>query len=280
MTSAVQLPEQPKRVPWVTALGALSQRWEDYKKTPVDMTISPVDDMLGKGGVSHYRQVGTSALEVISQAMLLGRKTTFPKILDLPCGGGRVTRHLVKFFPESEIYVCDAEKPKEDFVASHFNLPRYETPIDFAGEPSQRVDLIFVGSLFTHLNQDLFKAAMLYLISALEPGGLLIATLHGRDRANVFVRRQREQAATRQGLPAPRAELLKNIEKHFFAEGFTFQQRTVVGTIPYGVTFSAPSWILKLAEARQDVTILGLQEAGWAGNQDVLVLSKKAPPTI
>ena len=167
----------------------------EHRKTRVDMTISPVDDMRGRGNLTAYRKVGELALEVISEAMLLGHRTKLPAILDLPCGGGRVTRHLVKFFPDLTIYVSEAEKPKEEFVSSHFKLPKFQAPIDFVGAPSTHFDLIFVGSLLTHLDRNLFKAALDYFVTALNPNGLLVVTLHGRNRANAFIERQRAFAA-------------------------------------------------------------------------------------
>ena len=263
-----------ERVPWLRALRSLDARWTEYRSSPVDMTVSPVDDMIGKAGLEYYEVVGLSALEIISEAMLLARREDFPDILDLPCGGGRVTRQLVRFFPESTIYVCDAEKPKEDFVASHFKLPRFEAPIDFKGTPARQVDLIFVGSLLTHLDQDLFAAAVNYFIDALKVNGVLVATFHGRHRARVSTTNQRSAAAKSPTKTAPRPELLQNLEGKFLREGFCFGAHSRVGSIIYGTSFSAPSWVLRLVEARPDAQILGVKERGWARNQDVLILQK------
>lgn len=276
MTIAASLLNKHSPASWRASFGALSKRWEAYTSAEIDLTVSPAEDMFGPAGLPHYLRAGVRALQAISEAMLLGRRTTIQTVLDLPCGGGRVTRHLIKFFPEATIHVCDADKPKEDFVVSHFNLPRFAAPIDFSAEPSKRFDLIFVGSLLTHFDQNVFKAALSYFINALEPDGLLVATLHGRSLAHSVVHRQKELAKKRKG-KAPRPELLKSLEENFLVNGFSFLQRQTIGGVPYGVAYSSPSWVLALAEARKDIAILGLHEAGWGRRQDVLVLQKKPP---
>ena len=124
--------------------------------------VSPVDDMLTSKLVEpqateHYMSVGITALDIISEAMVQSRRTEFRRILDLPCGGGRVTRHLKAFFPDSRITVSELDKAKQDFVTSHFRVRSLDVPADFSGEPAQQFDLIFVGSLLTHFNEAMFR---------------------------------------------------------------------------------------------------------------------------
>jgi hypothetical protein len=47
---------------------------------------------------------------------------------------------------------------------------------DFQGALDFQFDMIFVGSLFTHLNERMFRDALNYLIGSLSPGGLPIMT--------------------------------------------------------------------------------------------------------
>jgi hypothetical protein len=123
---------------------ALSSRWLAYQNATIDQVVSPLDDMLMRehpAGMGHYMAVGVSAVEGLTEAMLLARRTRFGRILDLPCGGGRVTRHLRAFFPDSEIVVSDLDKAKQAAVTAQFGVAAIDVPADFAGPPGQTFDL-------------------------------------------------------------------------------------------------------------------------------------------
>ena len=60
-----------------------------------------------------YFEVGRSAIEVIVAAMIAAEKTEIATVLDLPCGGGRVTRHLMALFPDAELFVGDLDRACE-----------------------------------------------------------------------------------------------------------------------------------------------------------------------
>ena len=59
--------------------------------------IHPDDDMF-MGSLEHYDLAGkemTSLVEIAAKNLSLAA----PHILELPCGYGRVTRHLIQLFP-------------------------------------------------------------------------------------------------------------------------------------------------------------------------------------
>jgi SAM-dependent methyltransferase len=240
----------------IEAIESLSARWARYRATKVDKTIAPNDDMFIAGELDHYLFVGISALQVVSEAMLLATKTGFARILDLPCGFGRATRHFVKFFPDSDIFVSEIDKEKQAFASTQFDAHGFDVPPDFSGEPAGRFDLIFVGSLLTHLNAGLSINALRYLIAALSEGGLLIFTTHGRY-------------ATMLARNAGHARLHPEVSNGFLREGFGYQ-----GGPTYGASFMAPSWVLRALEAMPDVHVLGYKERGWAQHQDVFIVQR------
>jgi SAM-dependent methyltransferase len=248
------LRHEPDRATLTAATEALSVRWAKYSAVGVDQTISPHDDMFEGRHLEQYLFVGRSAIEVISEGMLLARKTHFGKLLDLPCGYGRVTRHLVKFFPDAEIFVSEIDRAKQDFCSSTFGVQGLDLPADFSGEPAHHFDLIFVGSLLTHLNEGLSIKALDYLLKSLSEGGLLIITTHGRY-------------ATTQ--TAARGHLEQQALRSFWRKGFGYE-----GGSTYGNSRIAPSWFLRALESMPDARVLGHKEQGWALFQDVFVIEK------
>jgi SAM-dependent methyltransferase len=245
--------EQPRAS--VTAVSeALLVRWAQYRAASLDLTLSEHDDMFVAGQLEHYLFVGTSALEIISEAMLLARKTRVLRLLDVPCGYGRVTRHLVKFFPDSQIFVSEIDEAKQSFCSSTFGVQGIDLPPDFSGEPTQHFDLIFVGSLLTHLNASLSINALHYLLKALSEGGLLILTTHGRHAT---------------ALAASRGRLKHNTLRSFLRRGFEYH-----GSSTYGSSRMAPSWVLRILESVPDARVVGHKEQGWALHQDVFVIEK------
>jgi SAM-dependent methyltransferase len=234
------------------ATEGLIARWANYRAETVDRTISQHDDMF-EGDLQHYLFSGRWALEVISEAMLLARKMRFDNLLDVPCGYGRVTRHLVKFFPDSQIFVSEKDKAKQHFCASTFGSKELDLPLDFCGEPTRQFDLIFVGSLLTHLNERLSISALDYLLKSLSEGGLLIVTTHGR------------YATTLTSSPGR----LEQKALQFMRKGFGYE-----GGSTYGSSRMAPSWVLRVLESMPDARVLGHKEGGWGWFQDVFVVEK------
>ena len=55
----------------IEAIEKLSARWARYLTANIDKTIAPNDDMFVAGELDHYLFVGVSALQVVSEAMLL-----------------------------------------------------------------------------------------------------------------------------------------------------------------------------------------------------------------
>jgi SAM-dependent methyltransferase len=234
------------------ATEGLIARWANYRAETLDQRISQHDDMF-EGDIQHYLFAGRSALEVISEAMLLARKTRFDYLLDVPCGYGRVTRHLVKFFPDSQIFVSEKDKAKQHFSASTFGTKELDLPLDFCGEPTCQFDLIFVGSLLTHLNERLSISALRYLLKSLSEGGLLIVTTHGR------------YATMLTSSPGQ----LEQKARQFMRNGFGYE-----GGSTYGSSRMAPSWVLRIFESMPDARVLGHKEQGWSCFQDVFVIEK------
>lgn len=94
--------------------------FDDVVSLPVREEIHP-GDVMWNTGPSWYFSVGQSALMAISRVLAQHDPANVKRILDLPCGHGRVGRYLRAGFPDAEIVFCDIEKDGVDFCAKTFS---------------------------------------------------------------------------------------------------------------------------------------------------------------
>lgn len=246
------------------------KRLREYEGATISHEISEHDAMYQRGvpgALDHYLSVGRSAIALLARAMIIGGRDSFASVLDLPSGAGRITRHLAAFFRDAELFVGDTNKGGEEFAAIKFGAKKFAFPANFIGTPARRFDLIFCGSLLTHLPQHRFVAATSWLIQALQPDGILVATTHGR-RASYLQR-------TRLRYIDDDAWCGVDDDSRLHGFGFVETERNVAG--PYGYSFSAPRWVISLLETEASCRVLGYQEAAWDDHQDALIVQKRPP---
>jgi SAM-dependent methyltransferase len=249
------------------AIAELSSRFAAYLATQVSEEISEYDGMFDRGGrarpMEHYLSVGRSAIDVIAHAMIASGKTKIDTVLDLPSGGGRVTRHLKAFFPDSEIFVSELDTRQETFATATFGAIPFKAARDFLEPSDQKFDLIFVGSLLTHFDRDRFRKTLNWLIEALAPGGLLVVTTHGRQH-------DLRQRNIRQFIPADDWE---NTYASFVDSGFGYI--AYPGEENYGLSICRPSWLMGCVESNRSISIVSFQEGVWSRHQDVLSVQRR-----
>ncbi|MEO6654727.1 MAG: class I SAM-dependent methyltransferase, partial [Pyrinomonadaceae bacterium] len=114
------------------------------------------DDGMFKGDVDHYLSVGLSAVGVIEEALAAAPEvTSIREVLDIPCGYGRVLRFLVLMFPGARFAACEILPGAVDFCAEEFDADAIYSVSDLDNVTFDRqFDLIWCGSLLTHLCQD------------------------------------------------------------------------------------------------------------------------------
>ena len=107
------------------------------------------------------------------------------RILDLPSGHGRALRYLQAEYPEADLTACDIIRGAVEFCAETFGA----TPVYGKEDPADielgTYDLIWCGSLVTHVDAPRWDDFLDLFENALEPGGLLCS----RSRAATSPRR-------------------------------------------------------------------------------------------
>jgi SAM-dependent methyltransferase len=232
--------------------------------------IAPDDDM-AHGNLENYFALGESALlDCIAPALEASPKQRFGRILDLPCGYGRVMRYLRAAFPDSQITACDIQRAGVDFCAEKFGaIPVYSSEDPTALELPGPFNLIWCGSLLTHLDEERCGQWLDLFRSVLAPYGVFVFTTHGRLVAH---RLQAGLLDADSWLGQDRADrMLQDFDTHGFGyqeypakdRGFDGQERG------YGWGLSSPAWVVDRITERDGWRLVYLREAAWRRYQDV-----------
>ncbi|HEX3229185.1 MAG TPA: class I SAM-dependent methyltransferase [Pyrinomonadaceae bacterium] len=224
----------------------------------VSRVVDPRDHMFNSGP-DWYWSVGESGLAAVSSVLSLAHNPPVRRILDLPCGHGRVGRHLKAAFPEADIVYCDLDAQGAEFCAREFGgtalVSRPElSELQLAG----KFDVIWIGSLFTHLDRDRTERWLRYLCEYLSETGVLAATFHGSWTVEVHSKG-----------PITDNESWAKIVAQYEATGYGYARYPFMNE-DYGISLSRPSVIIEMAEKIAGVRLLSYTERGWADNHDVL----------
>ncbi len=228
--------------------------------------ISSDDEMLGPGGKEHYYNVGLSAIDCIFKGInIAGRKINeINKILDFPCGYGRVLRFLKSFFPDSDIYACEIDEKYLDFCKNTFSVRTIISTKSFRNiNLENKFDLIWCGSLFTHLNSIKFRKLLNFFYNQLSDSGLLVFSTHGRFAYNNIKNFD-------YGLRLHQ-KLWVKIKYNIF----DFAYVNYLRHFGYGVSFSKPSWICSLIEKLPQLRLLASMEKAWDNHHDIIICKKE-----
>ncbi|HJR08933.1 MAG TPA: methyltransferase domain-containing protein [Pyrinomonadaceae bacterium] len=225
----------------------------------VESRISPRDTMYAGDG-AHYFKVGLSAMRAVEEAMGRAKLSQVERVLDLPCGHGRVLRFLVERFPQAKFTACDLDRDGVDFCARTFGAtPVYSTEDLDSLNFDTRFDLIWCGSLVTHLNEQATRALFRLFARQLAPGGLLVFTAHGDFVARRMPTGEFDYMLT----PAQ----IEEITKRYRATGFGYAD--YLEHAGYGVSLTAPVWIRARIEEVGGLKEVYFGERVWDAHHDV-----------
>jgi SAM-dependent methyltransferase len=235
---------------------SVAERLDGYKDR-IDLTIDDGDEMF-VGDLEGYLSVTHSAVAQICHAMTVCGANPPNRILDLPCGHGRVLRGLQAAFPEAELVACDINRGGVDFCAERFGaVPLYSDPDPARIPLDGEFDLIWVGSLLTHLDAERCRAFLQLFRERLAPGGLLLLSSHGRNAVSRWPRDEQRSRAIARGFRKRR-----------------FGYRDHPGVEGYGTSAFTASWIADVVSDWTDLMLVGYVERGLADHQDVVALLK------
>jgi len=229
----------------------------------VSLEISPYDGMF-HGNVGHYLSCGASALNTIAAVLQLGGNAAPHRMLDFGAGAGRVTRWLKAAFGDAEIEACDIRESDVAFCRDRLGVKAWTSrvEIDRLAAPNT-YDLIWAGSVLTHLSAEMTTGILRRWLDWTNPGGLVIATTHGRT-AIEFAKIGR---VTYIG-----SDRWLQVIDDYRASGYGYAD--YIDQPGYGVSLTSLAWTAGLVERWPDVRLVAIGERAWDEHQDVLALQK------
>lgn len=237
----------------------------DSVRDRVIETIAESDNM-HQSTLERYFGVGQDALRAIQKCLLLAGQPEPSRVLDFGCGWGRVTRFIRAAWPDAEITACDVAPRAIEFnsevfqtkpVLSNHSIEELELPGAY--------DLIWCGSVVTHITESNCRALLGHFATALVPDGLMVFTTHGR-----YVHRRRATG-----------EFKYNITDEEFEDVDESWRRGEFGRVGYngnevyGFSLQPPAWIFSYLEDLPELRLVAYIERGWDDHQDVVAIQKR-----
>jgi SAM-dependent methyltransferase len=231
----------------------------------ISLRVHRNDGMYLPASGRHYFSVGLSALRCIERA-IADRNGAGPvrSILDFPCGYGRVCRFLRVRFPEALIAAYDLDRAARRFCARAFGarpvgLDRDVTRLSGDLPANGRFDIIWCGSLLTHLDALPAERLLAFFHDRLAPGGVCVFTTHGRFAHQVIRDNKFLYALT--------APAQQKILAGFETRGYGYADYD--NSPGYGVSLATAERMREIAGAAGDWRETLYVNQGWDNHQDV-----------
>jgi len=226
--------------------------------------IHPDDDMKHPqdADAAHYASVGRSAIAAIGQALSAADRSfdDVEACLDMPCGYGRVLRMLAHEIPGERITACDINRKAIRFCASEFGATPLRSTPNLDRVRFGRYDLIWCGSLVTHIDERRAERLLRRFADALVPGGVAIVTIHAEPP-----------------LTGPYAPLRGQITAALQERGH-FHVPYENALFDYGHAWHSQQYVRQAFAVVSDdaVRLVSHQTRSWDDHQDVLAFRREA----
>lgn len=231
------------------------------------------DEMFFKAILPNYEQdVSIAAFKFVESTMryydayrqvvegALGGFERLGSVLDFASGWGRLTRVLEQRLRPDQIFVSDIYHDAVAWQAKTFGV----TPIPSAPDPAALAyegshDLVFVGSMFSHLPTELFHAWLARLYRLLSPRGVLAFSVHDVGLLPA------DASADPSGLTYLRFSESGTLDADIY--GMSYVTEAFAGAAISRLAPSPPSWrrFPKAAYENQDLYVVGAPGVDLSG---------------
>lgn len=228
--------------------------------------IMPGDHMYFEANPAHYFSVGSSALHCVEAAAIAARREAFAEMLDFACGSGRVARWLRAAFPGARLSVSDLRKDSLEWLSANLGAEPWLSSDDIGAlTPPRAFDLVWCGSLITHLPENASRATFQAFARWLAPGGIAVVSTHGRKVLH------NQRAGRNRYLPK---ELFEPLAAAYEATGYGYADYP--GRSGIGLSLCSPLWLARTICGIEGMRLVGITESAWDGHHDVVAFQRVA----
>lgn len=249
------------------------------------MTMSPRAHV-PNGNLEAYKRTSRSGWRCVLNALVAVNKPLdkCEKVLDFGCGYGRVLRAIAAWLPEADITACDLNDDAIKFCAQTFGARPVQGYADLGKVKfPHKYDVIWVGSVFTHLPAEHWVLLIDFLSKNLAEDGVLVFSIHGRTALWVFENHTLEQSQMT-------SADFESVKRVYLENGYAYMNYSTghvnslseigiaVDQEAYGLSFTRSDWVCGFLQQFNDLFMVGYHEGGWSRNHDVVALWKPSDP--
>jgi len=252
--------------------------WATSQTPGLNTAIAPSDDMFPWGHPRNYFQTGLGAARCIKSAIERTSIGEPARVLDLPCGYGRVLRYLRAFWPNAELVAGELVPAAVSYCQRTFDAqPLQSSEPVWEADIGGNYDVIWSGSFLTHFDEDHWQPTLEHFAKALSPEGLLVFSTLGKRFYHILLGHPTsaaERAIARMlpnnGLtPAGTEKIVQSVA----SAGFGHSRYPDQPDNPYGLSLSLPEWVESQIETASGLRLQQHQDGGW-GMQDLWIASR------
>lgn len=233
---------------------------EGIQGKAINRVVSPNDEMY-RSKPEHYFLWGAAAYKRVDLTLKLVGKSSVERLLDLPCGHGRELRYLSAAFPEAVITACDIDRDGVNFCMETFGVQGLYSQVQPDKIPLKgQFDLIWCGSLVTHLDVDRWRGLLQLFADHLAPGGILNFSSHGSRIADMMRASSIELGLTNETIH----QILASYDRTGFGYG------NYPGYQGWGVSLAAPEWVIARVNEIPRLTFVEYVPRGWFDHHDTV----------
>ena len=207
-----------------------------------------------------YADAGLSAVRGIEAGLTAAGRSwsTVGSMLDFGCGYGRVGRWLSLYLPPQRVTVTDVDDAAVAFCRREFGFAGFTVSTELAGSTLGRYDLVWAGSVFTHLPHEQGSELAAHLVAAIEPGGVLVFSTQGERSLEV-------------------SDAADDVRAEFVSNGSSYRPYAHYDGDDYGLTWHTEAYVDTMLALDEPIERVMFAPAAWVTTR-ISTPSSDPPP--